>query len=77
MGKIKQRRSKQQHPHHKTRAALGRMAMYMLLFRSSEKKVIRSRSAKNGSILYEDFDLRNEVTVTFLFSFLAPMGPQV
>ena len=40
---------------------------------------------KNGSILYEDFELRNEVTVTFpmegffrkrlLFSFLAPMGP--
>ena len=29
------------------------------------KKVIRSRSAKNGLILYEDFELRNEVTVTF------------
>ena len=46
---------------------------------------IRARSLKNGSILYEDFELRNEVTVTFpmkgifsnllLFSFLAPMGP--
>ena len=29
------------------------------------KKVIRSQSAKNGLILYEDFELRNEVTVTF------------
>ena len=29
------------------------------------KKVIRARSLKNGSILYEDFELRNEVTVTF------------
>ena len=28
-------------------------------------KVIRARSLKNGSILYEDFELRNEVTVTF------------
>ena len=29
---------------------------------------IRARSLKNGSILYayEDFELRNEVTVTFL-----------
>ena len=26
---------------------------------------IRARSLKNGTILYEDFDLRNEVTVTF------------
>ena len=26
---------------------------------------IRARSLKNGSILYEDFELRNEVTVTF------------
>ena len=31
----------------------------------SRKKVIRSQSAKNGLILYEDFELRNEVTVTF------------
>ena len=29
------------------------------------KKVIRARSLKNGLILYEDFELRNEVTVTF------------
>jgi hypothetical protein len=29
------------------------------------KKVFRSQSAKNGLILYEDFELRNEVTVTF------------
>ena len=27
---------------------------------------IRARSLKNGSILYEDFELRNEFTVTFL-----------
>ena len=33
--------------------------------RLSEKKVIRARSLKNGLILYEDFELRNEVTVTF------------
>jgi hypothetical protein len=26
---------------------------------------IRARSLKNGSILYEDFELRNDVTVTF------------
>ena len=26
---------------------------------------IRARSLKNGSILYEDFELRNEVTVSF------------
>ena len=31
----------------------------------SRKKVIRSQSAKNGLILYEDFELGNEVTVTF------------
>jgi hypothetical protein len=31
----------------------------------SRKKVIQSQSAKNGLILYEDFELRNEVTVTF------------
>ena len=44
------------------------------------KKVIRARSLKNGSILYEDFELRNEVTVTFpiegifqnLFNFKLP-----
>jgi len=29
------------------------------------KKVIRARSLKNGSILYEDFELRNKVAVTF------------
>ena len=28
-------------------------------------RIIRARSLKNGSILYEDFELRNEVTVTF------------
>ena len=43
---------------------------------------IRARSLKNGLILYEDFELRNEVTVTFpregifrnlfIFSFLIP-----
>ena len=31
----------------------------------SEKKVIQSQSLKNGSILYEDSELRNEVTVSF------------
>ena len=29
------------------------------------KKVIQSQSLKNGSILYEDFELRNKVAVTF------------
>jgi hypothetical protein len=29
------------------------------------KKVIRSQSAKNGLILFEDFELRNELTVSF------------
>ena len=35
------------------------------VFDLRRKKVIRSQSAKNGLILYEDFELRNEVTVTF------------
>ena len=29
------------------------------------KKVVRARSLNNGSILYEEFELRNEVAVTF------------
>jgi hypothetical protein len=39
--------------------------MWVCANRLFEKKVIQSQSAKNGLILYEDFELRNEVTVTF------------
>ena len=46
-------------------------------------KVIQSQSLKNGSILYEDSELRNEVTVSFpiegifqnIFAFLATLYP--
>ena len=51
------------------------------------KKVIRARSLKNGLILYEDFALRNEVTVTFpiegifqnflILSFLIPIASRL
>ena len=51
------------------------------------KKVIRARSLKNGLILYEDLELRNEVTVTFpiegifqnflILSFLIPIASRL
>jgi hypothetical protein len=36
-----------------------------LLSLENRDRIIRARSLKNSSILYEDFELRNEVTVTF------------
>jgi hypothetical protein len=46
--------------HHSKADVLGRLGIGY-----PKKKLFDLKSAKNGLILYEDFELRNEVTVTF------------
>jgi hypothetical protein len=56
------------HPHRSKADVLGRSKMWVCdntAVGYPRKKVIRARSLKNGLILYEDFEQRNEVTVTF------------